>query len=100
MKRLQYNCSQDELLAIMELDNVRLPRAQQLYNTGYINVELIAKAEPKEMCEKVKNLPWNVAEKLIKSANVSYDRIFVVFKLELQIERVSYNECYKQIFML
>ncbi len=70
MKRLQYNCSQNELLEIMELDNVRLPRAQQLFNAGYTGIELIAKADGKEMSEKIKNMPLPAAQKLIKSAKV------------------------------
>ena len=91
MKRLQYNCSQDELLAIMELDNVRLPRAQQLFNSGYTNIELIAKAEPKEICEKIKLLPWNVAEKLIKSANVSFF-CFIFYSLTFRTINLTKNQ--------
>lgn len=72
MKRLQYTCSQNKLLDIMELDFIRLPRAQQFYNSGYINIALIAKANPKELCEKIRNLPFSVAKKIVLSANVSF----------------------------
>jgi len=71
MKRLQFNCTQSELLPLMELDNVRQPRAQQLYNAGYTTLEIIAKADAKELVEKIKNLPLKAATSLIKSANVS-----------------------------
>ena len=71
MKRLQYNCSENELLEIMELDSVRLPRAQQLFNAGFTGIELIAKADAKEMSEKIKNMPLPAAQKLVKSAKVN-----------------------------
>jgi POLQ-like helicase len=76
MKRLQYNCSENELLEIMELDSVRLPRAQQLFNAGFTGIELIAKADAKEMSEKIKNMPLPAAQKLVKSAKVNILHFF------------------------
>ena len=70
-KRLQYNCSSMELVPLLEIDNVRLARARQLYNAGYKTLEIIASASPEEMSKKIINLQPTHAKKLIKSANVS-----------------------------
>lgn len=72
LKQLQSSYTQENLVEIMELDSVRLPRAQQLYNAGYVNIQLIAKAKPYELCKSLKNLPLNAAEKIVSSANVSF----------------------------
>ena len=70
MKRLQYNCSSSELLPLLEIDNVRLPRAQQLYNAGFKTIEIVASSKAHEMSAKIKNMPEIVAKKIIKSAKV------------------------------
>lgn len=72
LKQLQSSYTQENLLEIMEIDSVRLSRAQQLYNTGYVNIELLAKAKPYELCNSLKNLPLNAAKKIVSSANVSF----------------------------
>ena len=59
------------------MDNVRLPRAQQLFNAGFVSIELIAKANAKGMAEKINNMPVPAAIKLIKSAKVIY--LFTLF---------------------
>lgn len=70
-KRLQYNCSSMELVPLLEIDSVRLARARQLFNAGYKTLELVAAANPEEMCKKIINLQPVHAKRLIKSANVS-----------------------------
>lgn len=87
MKRLQFNCTQSELLPLMELDNVRQPRAQQLYNAGFTSLEIVAKAEAKELVDKIKNLPMKNATSLIKSANVSS---FIHPKVLIRLLTASY----------
>ena len=68
MKRLQYNCSQTELIPLLELDNVKLARAQQLYTAGFKTIELIAACKTQDMIDKINNLPLIVAKKIIKAA--------------------------------
>jgi len=41
----------------------------QLYNAGYTDIQNIASAEAQDMSEKIKYLPFSVANAIIKSAN-------------------------------
>jgi POLQ-like helicase len=68
--RLQYNCSSMELIPLLELENVRLSRAKQLYNAGFKTVEMIALAKASALASSMKNMPLVAAGKIIKSANV------------------------------
>jgi POLQ-like helicase len=69
-KQLQYNCSQTELIPLLELENVKLARAQQLYNAGFKTIELVAASNSKDMIAKIMNLPVTAAEKIIKCARI------------------------------
>ena len=71
-KRLQFNCSPIELTPLLELENVKLARAKQLFSAGYKTLELVATSKEDDMCSKVKNLPFSTAKKIIKSAKVIF----------------------------
>ena len=70
MKRLQYNCVSTELIPLLELDNVKLPRAQQLYTAGFQSLETIANTNPIDLVNKIMHMPMSAAKKIIKSAKV------------------------------
>ncbi len=80
-KRLQFNCSPIELTSLLELENVKLARAKQLFNAGYKTLEIIAISKENELCEKVKNLPTKAAKKIIDSAKVTnyYQDLFICY---------------------
>ena len=58
--------------SLLDLENVRLPRAKQLYTAGYKTIEHVASCKPEDMCSKVKGLLLASASKIIKSAKVKY----------------------------
>ena len=63
-------------LPLLELENVRLPRAKQLYNAGFKTIEQIASSRADEIISKIKILPLVAANKIIKSAKVFICGIF------------------------
>lgn len=73
-RRLQYNCVSSELIPLLELDNVKLARAKQLYDAGFQTLESIANANANDLVHKIMHLPLNAAKKIVKSANVSKKR--------------------------
>jgi POLQ-like helicase len=72
IKRLQFNCSSGDLIPLLELDNVRGSRAKQLFAAGYKTLEQVAVAKEDDMVAKIKNLPFGMAKKIIKSARVCF----------------------------
>ncbi len=80
-KRLQFNCSPMELTPLLDLDTVKQPRARQLFNAGYKNLEMVAIAKEDDMCKKVKNMSGCVAKKIIRSAKVCLKKILFLFKI-------------------
>ncbi len=70
IKRLQFNCSPMEMTPLLEIDCVRTSRAKQLFAAGYKSIEILASTKPNDLINNVKNLPFPVAKKIIKSAQV------------------------------
>jgi POLQ-like helicase len=70
MKTRLHYCASKELLPLMDLPNVKIARAKQLFNAGYCNLQSIAKADPIELQQKVKNLPQSQANKIIACAKL------------------------------
>ncbi|XP_028966525.1 helicase POLQ-like [Galendromus occidentalis] len=62
------HCSSMELMKLMELPAVKRGRARQLYTAGYRKVSDIAKADPKELVEKLDHMPCNVAAQIVAAA--------------------------------
>ncbi|KAI0980428.1 hypothetical protein GJ496_001339 [Pomphorhynchus laevis] len=69
IKRLTH-CVKPELIELMELPGVRKARACQLYNNGYTNVILIAKASPADMCKKIDRLSRRQARQIIEGSKL------------------------------
>lgn len=67
--RLQHCCSL-ELLPLMELPNVKISRAKQLYNAGYKTLHLIAKTTPKCLMRDIEHLNRKIASQLISTAKL------------------------------
>lgn len=68
-KKLSY-CCPVELETLMELPTVKIGRAYQLYKTGYTSLQTIAKADPREMQEKIEYLTGRTARQIITAANL------------------------------
>ncbi|VVC28997.1 Hypothetical protein CINCED_3A019032 [Cinara cedri] len=62
-------CSSD-LESLMGLPSVRFGRATQLFKAGYKTLNDVAKANKKELCNVVNNLPLKVAREMIASAKL------------------------------
>ncbi|XP_026462465.1 helicase POLQ-like [Ctenocephalides felis] len=67
--RLQHCCTL-ELLPLMDLPNVKLARAKQLYNAGYKTLHLIAKTTPSRLVQDIEHLNKKVATQLIATAKL------------------------------
>lgn len=69
VKQLSY-CVTMELIQLMELPAVKRGRAKQLYTAGYKTLAGIAKANPREMVDKVIHLPYKTANQIISAAKM------------------------------
>ncbi|XP_046747948.1 helicase POLQ-like isoform X2 [Diprion similis] len=68
-KRLSHCCSV-ELEPLIELPSVKIGRARQLFNAGYKTLQSVALGQPKEMCDKIENLPMRVATQIVAAAKL------------------------------
>ncbi|XP_043520738.1 helicase POLQ-like [Frieseomelitta varia] len=75
-KRLSYCCPL-ELEALMDLPLVKIGRARQLYNAGFRTVQIIAKAQPTDLQNKIPYLSKKTATQIIAAAKLQ-----IVEKLE------------------
>ncbi|KAI6661287.1 Helicase POLQ-like [Oopsacas minuta] len=62
--------SKPELVPIMELSGVGQGRARQLIQAGYISVKEIARTEPLELVNKLKQLNIKQAKQIIASVKL------------------------------
>ncbi|XP_011645819.1 helicase POLQ-like [Pogonomyrmex barbatus] len=77
-KKLSY-CCPSELEKLMELPSVKIGRARQLYKAGYKTLQSIAKANPKEIQEKIPYLNNKITAQIIAAAklfNITKSRRF------------------------
>lgn len=65
-------CRAPNLRALLDLPGVKIGRARQLLNAGYSSLELIARADAKEMTGKVRHLPLRSARNLISAAKLHF----------------------------
>ncbi|KAI5715775.1 hypothetical protein M8J77_022235 [Diaphorina citri] len=65
-------CRAPNLRALMDLPGVKIGRARQLLNAGYSSLELIARADAKEMVVKIRHLPLRSARNLISAAKLHF----------------------------
>lgn len=65
-------CRAPNLRALLNLPGVKIGRARQLLNAGYSSLELIARADVKEMVAKVRHLPLRSARNLISAAKLHF----------------------------
>ncbi|XP_011494066.1 PREDICTED: helicase POLQ-like [Ceratosolen solmsi marchali] len=68
-QKLTYCCA-SELEPLMELPYVKLGRARQLYKAGYKTLQLIAKAKPEEMIERIEHLSTRLVSKIVSAAKL------------------------------
>ncbi|KAM0724825.1 Helicase POLQ-like [Formica fusca] len=68
-KRLSY-CCPSELETLMELPSVKIGRARQLYKAGYKNLQSIAKADAREIKEKIPYLSNKMVMQIITAAKL------------------------------
>ncbi|XP_020293025.1 helicase POLQ-like [Pseudomyrmex gracilis] len=68
-KKLSY-CCPSELETLMELPSVKIGRARQLYKAGYKTLQSIAKANPKEIKEKIPYLTNKMVGQIIAAAKL------------------------------
>ncbi|KAF8770621.1 Helicase POLQ-like like protein [Argiope bruennichi] len=69
VKQLSY-CVTMELLPLMELPAVKRGRAKQFYTAGYKTLTDIAKANPRELMEKIVHLPYKIANQIVSAAKM------------------------------
>lgn len=70
VQRLSY-CVTAELIPLMELPSVKRGRARQLYQAGFRNLTDIARANSKDLVEKIDHLPLRVASQIISAAKLT-----------------------------
>ncbi|XP_078051698.1 mutagen-sensitive 301 [Augochlora pura] len=75
-KRLSYCCPL-ELEILMELPQVKIGRARQLYNAGYKTLQCIAKVRPEQLKENIPYLSKNASVQIIEAA-----KLLILKKLE------------------
>ncbi|KOX69175.1 Helicase POLQ-like [Melipona quadrifasciata] len=75
-KRLSYCCPL-ELETLMDLPSVKIGRARQLYNAGFKTIQIIAKAQPMDLQNKIPYLSKKTATQIIAAA-----KLHIVEKLE------------------
>ncbi|XP_050447937.1 helicase POLQ-like [Cataglyphis hispanica] len=68
-KKLSY-CCPSELETLMELPSVKIGRARQLYKAGYQNLQSIAKADVREIKEKIPYLSNKMIMQIIAAAKL------------------------------
>ncbi|OXU31363.1 hypothetical protein TSAR_014936 [Trichomalopsis sarcophagae] len=68
-QKLTYCCA-SELEPLMDLPYVKIGRAKQLYKAGFKSLQLIAKAKPEDMMDKIEHLPRRVVSQIISSAKL------------------------------
>lgn len=71
MVRRLYELKHPELNPLLEVECVKRGRAQLLFENGFKNVGLIAKASPEELIRIIGKLNMMQARKIINSAKVS-----------------------------
>ncbi|XP_064481945.1 helicase POLQ-like [Ornithodoros turicata] len=69
VQRLSH-CVTAELIPLMELPSVKRGRARQLYQAGFKTLVLIARAEAKDLVDKIDHMPRKVASQIISAAKL------------------------------
>lgn len=92
--RLTYCCN-PELVPLMQLPGVKLPRAKQLLSAGYRDLISIAKSKDREMMAKIDKLNVNQARHIIKAARHMLQGIKE--ELEEQVVSLALNESNNQL---
>ena len=87
--RLTYCCN-PELVPLMQLPGVKLPRAKQLLHAGYKDIVTIAKSKDREMVSKIDKLNLFQARRIIKSAR--HIVLGLKDELEEQVMSMELNE--------
>ena len=64
------HCCLPELLPLLDLPGVKIGRARQLYNAGFITVADIAKAQSKHLVSAIEHLSYKAANALIQAAKL------------------------------
>nr|XP_033323722.1 helicase POLQ-like [Megalopta genalis] len=70
-KRLSYCCPL-ELEVLMELPQVKIGRARQLYNAGYKTLQCIARVKPVDLRENIPYLSKNASIHIVEAAKVMF----------------------------
>ena len=68
-RRLAHCCS-PELLPLLDLPGVKAGRARQLHSAGFTGVGDIARAQPRDLVEKVEHLGYKAAQSIIQGAKL------------------------------
>ncbi|XP_077272175.1 mutagen-sensitive 301 isoform X3 [Temnothorax americanus] len=68
-KKLSYCCPL-ELEKLMELPSVKIGRARQLYKAGYKTLQSVAKADPREIRDKIPYLSNKIVTQIIAAAKL------------------------------
>lgn len=85
-ERLTY-CSTPELIPLMELPHVRMPRAKALFNAGFKTLEHIAQCPLYELCAKIEKLSHRHGYEIIQFAKKKFlDR---ADELEMEVEHLK-----------
>lgn len=87
--RLTYCCT-PELVPLMQLPGVKLPRAKQLLSAGYKDIKSIAKCKDRELIGQIDKLNLNQARRIIKAAR--YLVMGIQEELKEELESMALNE--------
>jgi replicative superfamily II helicase len=85
-ERLTY-CSAPELIVLMELPYVRMPRAKAFYNAGFKTLEKIAQCPLQELCTKIEKLSYAHGHEIIQFAKKKF--LERADELELEVEHLK-----------